>query len=286
MALGSHLVVGSRNDGTAFVFDDISLRLADSDRSVNGNGLQIHGTIDKDPVATGADLVAYSGFSSSNHLIQPYNSDLDFGTGDFCYQWWMKTTDKTGYPYTVSRWDSNNSDGLRSYILPAGSLRFLLTGSSYIETTKDVANGVWNHICVRRISGVLAIFINGTLDTSGTVGVSVDTVGVLRIGNNNDYTQAIDGSLALFRISATAPSAEQIKKIYEAEKPLFQENAQATLYGSSTAVTALAHDDSTNLLHVGTSAGRSVFQGLRRVENTTDAVGTAISAANGLVAED
>ena len=93
-------------------------------------------------------------------------------------------------------------------------------------------------------------------------------------------------SLSLLRISATAPSAEQIAKIYEDEKVLFQENAQATLYGSSDAVTALAHDDSTDLLHVGTSAGRSVFQGLRRVENTTTAVGASISASNGLVAED
>ena len=92
--------------------------------------------------------------------------------------------------------------------------------------------------------------------------------------------------LALLRISATAPTAEQIAKIYEDEKVLFQENAQATLYGSSDAVTALAHDDATNLLHVGTSAGRSVFQGLRRVDNTTTAVGTAISASNSLVVEE
>jgi len=92
--------------------------------------------------------------------------------------------------------------------------------------------------------------------------------------------------MALTKWSATAPSAEQIKKIYEDEKHLFQTGAQATLYGSSDAVTALAYDDSTELLHVGTSAGRSVFQGLRRVSNTTDAVGAAISASNGLVAED
>jgi len=92
--------------------------------------------------------------------------------------------------------------------------------------------------------------------------------------------------MALLRISATAPTAEQIAKIYEDEKFLFQEGAQATLYGSSDAVTALAHDEVTDLLHVGTSAGRSVFQGLRRVDNTTDAVGVAISAYDGLVAED
>ena len=67
---------------------------------------------------------------------------------------------------------------------------------------------------------------------------------------------------------------------------LFQENAKATLYGSSDAVTALAYDDDTELLHVGGPQGRSVFQGLRRIDNTTDAVGAAISASNGMVAED
>jgi hypothetical protein len=37
-------------------------------------------------------LVAYGGFSTSNYLEQPYNSDLDFGTGDFCYMGWFKTS--------------------------------------------------------------------------------------------------------------------------------------------------------------------------------------------------
>ena len=100
---------------------------------------------------------------------------------------------------------------------------------------------------------------------------------------NNYYFKS---NLALWRISATAQSEEQIAKIYNDEKHLFQENAKATLYGSSDAVTALAYDDDTELLHVGTSAGRSVFQGLRRVDNTTDAVGTAISASNGFIVED
>ena len=73
--------------------------------------------------------------------------------------------------------------------------------------------------------------------------------------------------------------------MYEDEKVLFQENAKATLYGSSDAVTALAYDEDTELLHVGTSAGRSDFQGLRRINNTTTAVTTAISASDELIVE-
>ena len=80
-------------------------------------------------------------------------------------------------------------------------------------------------------------------------------------------------------------SPEQVKKMYDDEKHLFVENAKCTLYGSSDAVTALAYDEDTELLHVGTSAGRSDFQGLRRINNTTTAVTTAISASDELIAE-
>jgi hypothetical protein len=91
--------------------------------------------------------------------------------------------------------------------------------------------------------------------------------------------------LALWRISATAPTPEQIAKIYRDEKPLFQQGAQATLYGTSDAVTALAYDQKTELLHVGTASGRSDFSGLRRINNTTTAITTSISAHNNLIAE-
>ena len=275
-----------RSSGAAEGYvDNVSVTLSEPDRSVNGNGLQVFGTITKTPVATGADLVGYSGFSASNYLEQPYNSDLDFGTGDFCYQWWLKTTDKTNYPYVVSRSNASGSDGVRIYIMPSGTMRFVIV-SQLVESIADVATGFWNHICVKRVNGTVEIFINGTLNASGSLTTTVNsTVGALRIGSFFGGN-VMDGSIALFRISATAPTAEQIAKIYNDEKPLFQENAQATLYGTSDAVTALAYDDDTELLHAGTSSGRSVFQGLRRVSNTTDAVTTSISASNSIIVEE
>ena len=54
-------------------WDNISCRLAEEDRSVNGNGVQVFGTVTKTAVATGAELMGYSGFSSANYLMQPYN---------------------------------------------------------------------------------------------------------------------------------------------------------------------------------------------------------------------
>ena len=101
----------------------------------------------------------------------------------------------------------------------------------------------------------------------------------------NGTSPLANTSLALLRMSATAPTAEQIAKMYRDEKPLFQENANATLYGSSNSVTAVAYDEKAKLLHAGTSAGRSDFQGLARVNNTTTAVATAISAHDELISE-
>ncbi|NKX42555.1 hypothetical protein HGG71_13960 [Rhodobacteraceae bacterium R_SAG2] len=58
-------------------------------------------------------------------------------------------------------------------------------------------------------------------------------------------------AMALFRITNSIPTADQIRRIYEEEKVLFQENAACAFFGTSDVVTALAHDPDTGLLHVG-----------------------------------
>jgi hypothetical protein len=256
---------------------------ATADRSVNNNPLTQYGTITAGPVATGADLVSYSGFSSSNYLEQPYNPDLDFGTGDFCVMGWVKTELATGD--IIDRNDGTTSNALRVK-LTSGIVPRFSVASTTITGSTSVGSNTWRFLTYVRASGVGYIYVDSVLDTSaamaGSVGTGVPTV----FGNRYDYSALFNGSLALWRISATAPTSDQIKKIYEDEKFLYQENAQATLYGTSDTVTALDHDEDTDLLHVGTSAGRSVFQGLRRVDNTTDAVGTAISVVDGLVVEE
>ena len=91
--------------------------------------------------------------------------------------------------------------------------------------------------------------------------------------------------MSLWKFSHSVPNNEQIIKIYNDEKKLFNEDAKCTLNGTSDDVKALAYDDTTDVLHVGTSGGRSDFRGLNRINNTTTAVTTAISASNELVAE-
>jgi len=267
-------------------YDSISVRLAEEDRSVNGKGLQVFGTVTKNPVATGADLVAYSGFSGSNYLFQPYNSDLAIGTGDYTCIVWMKKDTLGLYNDIFDFSDRSNTNRWEWLINSGGGLYVYIAGNSVVSGNGHFATGVWNCVAMTRRNGVVTHYINGKSVYSGTAAGIIGNTGCdLYVGVNYNGGNA-NGELSLLRISQTAASPEQIKKIYEDEKVLFQENAQATLYGSSDAVTALAYDDTTKILSVGTSAGRSDFQGLRRVNNTTNAVGAAISASNGLIVEE
>jgi hypothetical protein len=286
VANANYLYIGGRNDVNSLVIDNVSLRLAEEDRSVNGNGLQVVGTVTKTAVATGADLVAYSGFSSSNRLVQPYNSDLDFGTGDFSIMAWVKTKSAASQ-YIIDRSNkTDNTNRLNFLIGGTNSNLFCRIGVTTVTASFSFAVGSWYCVALCRQNGVLRFYVNGNLigsgaNTQSNTGNFETTIA----GYNAAGGQAAAGT-SLLRISATAPTAEQIAKIYRDEKPLFQEGAQATLYGTSDAVTALAYDDDTELLHTGTSSGRSVFKGLQRVSNTTDAVGVAISASNDLVVEE
>jgi len=267
------------------------------DRSIKNKGLSVFGTVPKNPVATGAELVSYGPFDNANYLKQLYTSDLDFGTDSFSVTWWQYITGDISNSEYV--YDRQGSGGNRHAIYYTsgnnGSLSFYTNDGATSEIYAENINNYkdqWTCYTATRDSsggGNLTIFINGK------IGFRSSAMSVKNLNNSNaelfigvrhsESQAASQGKFALMRFSKSIPSDEQIKKIYEDEKVLFQPNAKATLYGSSDAVTALAYDDGTDLLHVGTSAGRSDFQGLRQINNTTDPVTTAISAHDSLIIE-
>ena len=283
---------GSNNE---FYLDNVSLRLAEADRSVNANGLQVHGTITKEAVETNADLVRYRGFSGSTYLSQPYNADLNF-TDTMCVNLWLYGANTSRNIFDRGTRYTDHSYGL--YIDGAGDVRFYYSTNGTTDNSIEVVGGRteiaggWHMVTINVSGGNVGIYFNGVLKKSATLTgnffsqATTQKPLIVGTGSISGTAWPTNMAMSLFRISGTAMTEEQIKKVYEDEKFLFQDNAQATLYGTSDSVKALAHDDGTNLLHVGTSAGRSVFQGLRRVDNTTTAVGAAISAHNDLVAED
>ena len=291
----STIAFGVDNDGTSIFVDNVSVRAAEFDRSINQKELQIFGTVTKSAVATGAELIAYSGFNNSNYLQQPYNSDLDFGTGDLYIMFWANFTQNDAYDLIMARRAHNGSayTGNGWYIEMGNDQNIQIkdsVGGTRAQIDPDSVSGVWQHMCFVRRNNVGYGYKNGVIQSNTyTWNENLsNTSAVLTIGRGtiSGSGDADKTRLALVRIGGTvAPSEEQINKIYNDEKCLFHENAKCTLHGTSDEVTGLAFDDTTNVLHVGTSSGRSDFRGLNRINNTTTAVTTAISASNGLVAE-
>ena len=144
-------------------------------------------------------------------------------------------------------------------------------------------------VVVRRSNGTVDFYLDGFYNTKTAATQDLTQDMAINIGGDRGLTTtsnpSIHTQLSNVRVGKGNPDREQILRIYRDEKKMYHMNAKCTLYGSSDEVKAIAYDDGTDILHAGTSAGRSEFSGLVRINNTTTAVTTAISASNGIVAE-
>jgi hypothetical protein len=286
--------------GTSFAgsITSVTCKEAIPDRSVKGNGLAVHGTPTVSAVATGAELKYVRCSATGAYLERTVGTEYDFGTGDFCVSGWVsqytdggstqsffQLGDTSGGYSEISLQRQTSSSTMRLGYKVRGDSG---TRNSYGIAGSDIKTGVWSNYALVRRSGTITLYVNGVnLDsTTGATGnIHFGSVKQLRIGNG-PYTVTSDVMLnSLIRISATAPTAEQIKEIYEAEKPMFQDNAKCTLNGTSDAVTAMSYDDSNEELLVGTSGGLSVFKGLRRVDENTNNI-TEVAQQGGLRVEE
>ena len=267
------------------------------DRSLKDKGLSVYGTVAKSPVATGAELVGYGPFSTTNYLKQQYLADLAPGTGEYSVMCWVTTGTSNADQYIFDR----SADGAPRNLLliransggTANHLQFYHasaggTTSDVVATDSDVTDNSWHQVVGLWDGSAYRIYVDGKQSAiSHSTNKDVDNTDSppLWIGIRHSETAPMLGRLALFRWSKSAPTAEQVKDMYEQEKPLFHENAKCTLYGTSSDVKAIAYDEKTEMIHIGTASGRSDFQGLARINNTTTAVTTAISAHDGFIVE-
>ena len=281
-------------------FDDVSVMLAVDDRSGNFQSIPVYGSITRQAVNTNTDLVAFGPFSTSNYMEAPYNDDLDFGTGDFTVQGWIKVTASTSVQtlFHRRRYASNNNT-IEIGVNTDETFYFYTGGTSTALTGDPMKADSWQHFACVRDNNVLQLYIDGQLVRTATGGP--DDVSHpdnhTRIGAYINNTGTVSypwlGKLALLKVSGQKTTASEVAKIFNDEKLMFEPNAKATLYWDGVVsdalknrITGLSYDPMTERVHAGTESGRSEFQGLIRVNNSTEAVATGISARDGMVAEE
>ena len=132
---------------------------------------------------------------------------------------------------------------------------------TYDASAEPLRLGMWSQCIAMRRDGVAYIYINGVLTKTGnawTTNLTDSYATIFRGIGYNEYGG--DAEFALLRYSTSAPTTEQVKKMYADEKVLFEENAKCTLYSTTDYVKDLEYDEKTSLLHVGTVSGRSDFR--------------------------
>ena len=301
---------------------DISVREVQvNDRSKwqiggTGQGAKINGSgLTRTKVGSRSDLVYYTGWSGSNYLTlgtietdnnvnaaakrtnSPNNAspeDLyEFGTGDYFMMGWFWVNYVGGGQYLIKREDidlsSSTGDSTRHWsVWLAADLKYIahyVGGNAYHSAVNAYTNRSWTHFVTGRDGKQIKTYINGRLFqqwySTGSSTVNMNSSHPVTIGYNcNSATR-----LALMKFGKGFPSHRDIEKIYQEERELFTDDVNCTLYGTSNNIKANCYDDATGLYHVGTSSGRSDFSGLKRINNTTTAVTSSLSASNGLIAE-
>jgi len=239
----------NRTYNTGYMFGNIrGAWLANSptaDRSFKANTLTDNGSVTQEVAESGSEVLSYTDFTNSDaYLYRAFDADLDFGTANFSTMIWFKRTGTSGEQYLWSRKDvsGGGSNIFVSTANAAHTLRcFIGDGSQGADNSGIPYTGsVWNQV-VTVWDGTLGtndVYINGVhmaTVTNASVGDLDNSGARLSVGATEDGTLALDqGSLALFRISITNPTATQIRQIYEAEKGMFVANAECLLQSGST----------------------------------------------------
>lgn len=275
---GSYSFVATANDDEIYlqasadfigVLDNIvAVPLSEADRSYNQNPLNVVGQLTKTAVAAGAEAVAYSGFTDENYLEQPYNTDLDYGTGDFYFSWWENVGDTSD---TQVRIDGRYSGDSTGFVMYTGSGIFnIALFTETFNTGYTVIQNRWAKIDVVRRSGVLEFWVDGRLVYSGAsvVSASRSAASPMWIGRSYGPQGWLNGSMALLRTGAGAPSAEQLQKMYNDEKHMFQAGAKCTLQGAGDSVLDLSYNEHNDEYSVAQVDAITEFSGLVAFEKT------------------
>jgi hypothetical protein len=269
-----HTAIINRTYNSGYMVDDIrGAWLANSktaDRSYKANTLTENGTVTEAVVETSAELKGYSGWSSSNYLQRGVDSDWNaLGTGSVYLSTWFKSSGSSAIEYMVALNNSGRSVEFALRVNTNGTVTGRdtgATGQQDVSSSDAFEGSVWHKADFVRVSSTERyLYIDGVLKASGTgdagsiSGTDYVTVGAAFGGSEPGPAN----TLSLVRLSATAPTATQIRQMYDAEKGMFVASAECLLQsGTTDAVIDVDVDPLSGKVIVTQTDAITIFDGL------------------------
>jgi hypothetical protein len=243
------------------------------DRSYKANTLTENGTVTEAVVETSAELLGYSGFTASNNLSRASDADWDvITTGSVYMSIWIKTTTPSGNDFIFGFGNSATTIEFLMFIGGDGTVQARDDGATaQVQIVSPPINdNTWHKIDFVRVSSTERyLYIDGVQSSSSTTDAgSLSSSGnlPLYIGvNPSDGSDSPAGAatLSLAHLSVTAPSATQIRQMYDAERGLFVASAECLLQSSSTdAVLDVDVDSLSGKVIVTQTDAITIFDGL------------------------
>jgi len=268
--------VANRTFNSGYALGDIrGIWLANSktvDRSYRTNTLTEAGTVTEAAVESGAELLGYSGWSTSNYLSRADDADYNgLGSGSAHMSVWVKSSGTAATEDLIAIGNSGGDVRLIIEMMTNGTIRIIDDGATaqvLLSTGQALDDNSWHKIdLVRHSSTSRSIFVDGVWavsDLSTDAGSLSGTI-LLAVGIRQDYTNnpATSSTLALARLSVTAPTATQVRQMYDAEKGMFVASAECLLQsGSTDAVLDVDVDPLTGKVLVTQTDAITIFDGL------------------------
>jgi hypothetical protein len=162
----------------------------------------------------GGASAGYDG-NSASYISFPSSAELNFGSGDFTLECWVRFNSVASYCGLLGKWVT--ADGRRSWSLrwqpPNLQLSLSPGGATQVSCALpwSPTTGVWYHVAAVRTGGFVYLFINGTLlgspiaDTTNLIATSeVVSIGGDTSGSAGVISGPMNGYIDEARISNVA----------------------------------------------------------------------------------
>lgn len=223
--------------------------------------------VDGAQVTNGATVTSYISATRSGDAYEEYASQgVDPNTGTLML--WVKPyiVNALGYIFVCG---TSTTDRIQLVVSSTGKARAIVADGDISGTTTLTANN-WAHLAVTWNNGSVKVFVNGTLEASGSYTAFSTINANYRFGNNSSSQPCeIDDVV----IRSVESSAAEIRAIYESNAPVFAETSSFQFRAGSGLVWADAEGlwmyDSSGTAILGVSAVDSKSWGGRTI-NTGD----------------